>query len=292
MKEFKSNVALIGRVFYSRYSLFILNGFLLSAVLFLYMQDTYEYGIIKALANNVKSEYKGYQSEDSLLVGSLRLTHFLEERRNRVFEKEELDGLYSDFIRPVTYDLLTAKGACGSYSIVLGSILHELGFKVRFAQMKVGEVWGGHIIIEAQTAKGWVVLDPSFTLYFRKPDGALDSFNDVQPNWNFYKQQLPQDYIHEYAYADVRYTNWTKVPVLSPAVKKIFDATLGKQRTNDMSLRVFFIRKFRILYYIALALYLYSWYKIVSRYARKRTAAKKSVPAKMDTGNQRVYKRA
>src|SRR3954465_11220532 len=161
MKEFKSNVALIGRVFYSRYSLFILNGFLLSAVLFLYMQDTYEYGIIKALANNVKSEYKGYQSEDSLLVGSLRLTHFLEERRNRVFEKEELDGLYSDFIRPVTYDLLTAKGACGSYSIVLGSILHELGFKVRFAQMKVGEVWGGHIIIEAQTAKGWVVLDPS-----------------------------------------------------------------------------------------------------------------------------------
>jgi hypothetical protein len=129
-------------------------------------------------------------------------------------------------------------------------------------------------------------------LYFRKPDGSLASFKDVQHDWNYYQQQLPADYIHEYSYADVRYTNWTKIPVLSPAVKKIFDATLGKQQTNDLSLRVFFIRKFRILYYFALAFYLYSWYKIVNRYARKRTAAKSSVPAKMDTGNQRVYKRA
>src|SRR4030095_13368789 len=218
MKEFRSNVALIGRVFYSRYSLFILNGFLLSACIFLYMQDIYEFGIIRALANNIKKEYGSYKSEDSLLIGSLHLTHYLEERRNRVFQQEDIDGM-SDFIRPITYDLMTAKGACGSYSMVLGSILHELGFKVRFAQMKVGEIWGGHIIIEAETKKGWAVLDPSFSLFFKKPDGNLACFKDVQQNWGYYKQQLPEDYIHEYAYADVRYTNWEKIPVVSPALK-------------------------------------------------------------------------
>jgi hypothetical protein len=291
MKEFKSNVALIGRVFYSRYSLFILNGFLLSACIFLHMQDIYEFGIVRALANNVKKEYGGYKSQDSLLLGSLRLTHFLEERRNRVFEEQEIDGM-SDFIRPLTYDLMTAKGACGSYSMVLGSILHELGFKVRFAQMKVGEIWGGHIIIEAETDKGWAVLDPSFSLYFRKPDGNLASFRDVQQNWNFYKQQLPPDYIHEYSYSDVRYTNWDKIPVLLPAVRGISNLTIGKEATNQLSLRVFFIRKYRILYYLALSLYLYSWFKIVKRYTRKRTATRRAIDPRMESRKQRIYKRA
>ena len=291
MKEFKSNVALIGRVFYSRYSLFILNGFLLSACIFLHMQDIYEFGIVRALANNVKKEYAGYKSQDSLLLGSLRLTHFLEERRNRVFEEQEIDGM-SDFIRPLTYDLMTAKGACGSYSMVLGSILHEQGFNVRFAQMKVGEIWGGHILIEAETDKGWAVLDPSFSLYFRKPDGNLASFRDVQQNWNFYKQQLPPDYIQEYAYSDVRYTNWDKIPLLLPAVKGIFNLTIGKEATNNLSLRVYFIRKYRIMYYIALSLYLYSWFKIVKRYTRKRTANRRAIGSRMESGDKRIYKRA
>jgi hypothetical protein len=291
MKELKSNAALIGRVFLNRYSLFVINGFLLAATLLFYMQDLYEYGIIGALASNVKKQYNGYHSDDSVLIGSLRLTHFLEERRNLIFENEDIKENYADLLRPVSYDLMTAKGSCGSYSMVLGSILHELGYKVRFAQMKVGDVWGGHIVIEAMTNKGWVVLDPSFNLFYKKPNGDLANFKDVHDDWNYYQKQLPKDYIHEYAYADVRYTNWEKIPVLSPAMKGVMGMFIGKQATEEISIRVFFIRKFKILYYLSLALYLYSWFRIVKRYTRKRSASKKAIESSIHD-RSRTYKRA
>ena len=294
MKELKSNVALIGRVFLNRYSIFVLNGFLLSAVLLFYMEDRYETDIIGALANNIKKDYGQYNSQDSIFIGSLRLTHFLEERRRQVFEEEEIKDNYADFIRPVTYDLMTAKGSCGSYSMVLGSILHQLGYKVRFAQMKVGDVWGGHIIIEALSKNGWVVLDPSFNLFFKKPDGSLASFKDVKANWAYYKQQLPSDYISEYAYSDVRYTNWDKIPVILPAIKGITSLFIGKKSTEEVSLHVFLIRKFRILFDIVLVLYLYSWFVIVRRYARKRNAARGPVAKRFRElkSRSRSYQRA
>ena len=292
MKELKSNVALIGRVFLSRYSLFVLNGFLLSASLFFLMHDNSEHGLVTALASNIKKQYGQYKSEDSMLIGSLRLTHYLEERRISVFGSEEINDMYTELLRPVTYDLMTAKGACGSYSMVLGCILHELGFKVRFAQMKVDQTWGGHIIIEAQTKKGWVVLDPSYNVCFSKPDGNLASFKDVHDDWNHYKSQLPDNYKHEYAYADVRYTNWVKIPVVLPALKLILNNTIGKEATSQVCLRVFFLRKFRIMFDFALALYFYSWFRIVKRYRRKRRNSKSISASRMQTGKQPIYQRA
>jgi hypothetical protein len=292
MKDFRSNIALIGRVFLHRYVLFVLNGFFLAATFFFYLHDSFESGLINAMANNVKEDYAKYKSEDSLLIGSLRLTYFLTERRNRIFEKEDLGDVYTDILRPVTYDLMTAKGACGSYSIVLGSILQKLGFQIRFAQMKVGEVWGGHILIEAKTSKGWAILDPSFNLAFKKPGGNLASFNDVKNNWTFYQKQLPNDYVNEYAYEDVRYTNWGKIPLLMPALKSVTKLFIGSQATEDLSIRTLFIRKFKILAYIALILYLFSWVKIIQRYRRKNIVSKKTISSKIDPVKTEVYKRA
>jgi hypothetical protein len=292
MKELKSTILLIGRVFYSRYCLFVFNGFFLAACFFFSIHDNFERGLIKAMANNVREGYSSYASEDSLLLGGLRLTYFLTERRKEVFEKEDLNDVYTDILRPVTYDLMTAKGACGSYSMVLGSILQNLGFEIRFAQMKVDNVWGGHILIEAKAKYGWVILDPSFNLSFLRPDGHLASFNDVKNNWGFYSKQLPIDYVKEYAYADVRYTNWNKIPIVLPALKLILNGTMGEKAANDLSIRIFFIRKFRILYYIAMVLYVFSWFLIFKRYRRKRSAARATVSSSMNTDQRQVYKRA
>src|SRR5215471_19385439 len=145
MKDLKSNLSLVGRVFLNRYFLFVINGFLLAASLLFYVHDKYEHGIIKDLANYVRRQYSQYNSEDSLLIGGLRLTHYLEERRVTVFGPEDVNDGYSGILQPLTNDLMTAKGACGSYSLVLGSILKDVGFTVRFAQMKVNNTWGGHI---------------------------------------------------------------------------------------------------------------------------------------------------
>jgi len=290
MKDLKSNVKLVGRVFLNRYFLFVLNGFLLAAALLFYMHDAYEHNIVTALSSNIKRQYSKYNSEDSLLIGGLRLTHYLEERRVIVFGPEEINDGYTGILQPLTNDLLTAKGACGSYALVLGSILKDIGFKIRFAQMKVDNTWGGHIIIEAKTKLGWVALDPSFNLAFVKEDGTLASFQDVHSDWNYFKNQLPDNYKREYAYDDVRYTNWEKIPVILPGIRFILNHTIGKEATNEMSIRVFFLRKYRILYYIMLSLYLYSWYRIVRRYARKRNAVRKTLTSQ--PGKRMVYRRA
>ena len=292
MKDLKSNIALISKVFVHRYFLFVINGFLLGACLFFSLHDSFERGLIKAMANNVRENYGAYKSEDSLLVGGLQLAYYLTQRRSQVFEKEDLHDPYTDILRPVTYDLMTGKGACGSYSMVLGSILQELGFEIRFAQMKVGEIWGGHILIEAKTRKGWVILDPSFNLSFKKPDGNLAGFNDVKNDWTFYKKQLPVGYVNEYAYEDVRYTNWGKIPVVMPALKWTTKLFIGEQATEDLSIRVFFIRKFKILAYIAMSLYLFSWLKVIQRYRRKNIVANKAISTKINPAKTEVYKRA
>jgi hypothetical protein len=144
----------------------------------------------------------------------------------------------------------------------------------------------------SQDQKGWVALDPSFNLAFTKSDGNLASFRDVQANWNYFKSQLPDNYRHEYAYADVRYTNWEKIPILLPAIKWVLDVTIGKESANELSIRVFFFRKYRIVYYVMLSLYLYSWYRIIKRYARKRNAVRKSIGSSTQAGKRLVYRKA
>ena len=292
MKSLKSNARLIGRVFLNRYFLFVLNGFLLAAALLFNIHDSYEHRLVGALASNVKKQYGQYNSEDSILSGALNLTHSLEAQRVVVFGDEDVNDGYSDFLQPLTNDLMTAKGACGSYSLVLASILKDLDFNVRIAQMKVGETWGGHIIIEAKTKKGWVALDPSFNLVFKKADGNFASFKDVQSNWNYYMQQVPNNYKHEYNYTDVRYTNWGKIPIVMPVLKSVTSLFIGNQASNEISIRVFFLRKYRILFYIMLSLYLYSWYRIVRRYTRKRKAVSKNISTTSEAPKEVVYRRA
>lgn len=254
----------------NRYSIFIINGFALAASLFFFMQDKYEANVIQALAQSVKSKYGSYNSEDSLIVGSLNVTHFIEERRKKVFEGEQVNDGFADWLRPVSNDLMTADGACGSYSMVLGSILKDLGFDIRFAQMKVDGKFGGHITIEARTKKGWVALDPLYNLYFVKPNGAIASYADVAANWEYYKKQVPENYYAGYNYEGVQYTNWNKVPFVMPAAKGLLIMTMGKKKADEVSLRSFFLRKFYILFIITFSVYIFSCYKIIKRRLSKR----------------------
>ena len=99
------------------------------------------------------------------------------------------------------------------------------------------------ILVETKTHNGWVVLDPLFDIYFINPEHKLASFNEVQSNWKYYKSQLPAGYDQHYRYEDVRYSNWTKIPVVMPAIKKILDETIGKQEADNISLSTYFPKK-------------------------------------------------
>jgi hypothetical protein len=89
-----------------------------------------------------------------------------------------------------------------------------------------------------------------------KPSGKLASIADVQADWEHYSQQTPAHYDPKYNYEGVRYTNWNKIPVLMPALRKVLTWTIGSEKTETISLRTFFLEKYRVLFKLTLSLYL------------------------------------
>jgi hypothetical protein len=151
---------------------------------------------------------------------------------------------------------MTTQGACGSYSQVLARVIGTYHYPVRIAQMKAGGIYGAHNIVEAYNGNNWIVLDPTFNLAFVRPDSRLACFADVQNNWPYYSKQVPEGYNLQYHYEDVRYTNWTKVPVLFPAVKRILNLTIGTERANGLSIRTLFLNTYSTYFYVILLLYI------------------------------------
>ncbi|HEY8895207.1 MAG TPA: hypothetical protein VIM79_10355, partial [Niastella sp.] len=73
----------------------------------------------------------------------------------------------------------------------------------------------------------------------------------------------------------VRYTNWDKVPVVLPLVKNVLSVFMGKESTETLSIRTFFLRKFSVLFNITAIIYLTLVMMIVRRFIynnRKRFA--------------------
>jgi hypothetical protein len=240
------------RVFGHLYFLTFLNGFLLASLFYFKMESNYEKELFRAIHTDISSKIKSTDSQDSVVVKILHVCHYLLVDRETVFEGKQFQGFESDLLEPASIDLMTGRGACGSFSMVLARILQGYKFTVRIAQMKSQGVFAAHNLVEALTEHGWVVLDPFFNIYFEKPSHQLASFKDVKENWNYYKSQLPPGYNMNYNYEDVRYSNWSKIPIVLPAVKKILDLTLGKEKADGISLRTFFLRKYAICFNIIL----------------------------------------
>ncbi|MBO9563230.1 MAG: hypothetical protein J7621_10665 [Niastella sp.] len=244
-----------------KYILTFLNGFLLACLFYFYIERQYENNIFTSLAAYIQNSVSTSDSspasiEDSLIVKSVHLVHSLGERRMPVFGQYPIEGVKANFIQPVTLDLMTAQGACGSHAYVLGRLLQELNMEVRFPQMTVEGRSAGHIVVEAKTSHGWVALDPLSDVFFRRQDGRLAAFNDVKNNWNYYQQQLPPDYDMSYRYEGVRYTNWDKIPVIMPLIKNIMYWTMGKEKTDSYSLRSLGLKKYNLFFNITLGVYL------------------------------------
>lgn len=244
---------------------------------YFYIEDSYEQKVFTSLADHVRAKNKPgmHQTElESLITTSLALTNTLAQERRIIFEGHDLNSIKSEVIHPVSFDLMTGKGACGSYSYILSRILSELHIPNRIAQMKVSETYGGHNIVEAQTPNGWVVLDPLYNVFFSNQDGSMASVADLQKNWAYFHPQLPQGYNENYKYAGVRYTNWNKIPVLMPAVKKVFEWTIGKERTDVLSLRTYMLKKFSILFNIGAIMYLLIFSITIRNFILRRRKAK------------------
>ena len=241
------------------YFLVFLNGFLLASLFYFKVEATYENNLFNVIQKSIDKKIDINDTKDSVLVKIMQTCSDMLRGRSVVFSNnaQDLEGFKTDFIHPATIDLMTANGACGSYSLVLARILQNYHYPVRIAQMKAYERFGAHNVIEANINTKWVVLDPLFDTYFVKPGGVgLASFLDVKNNWGYYSKQLPEGYDTRYRYQDVRYTNWGKIPVILPAIKKILSLILGRERVDNMSLRVHFLRMYDFYFYLTLFIYI------------------------------------
>lgn len=256
----------IKRAFYNRYFLLFSNGFVLAMLLFFYVQADYEAQLFKSLAVHVQSQCPPDQSRDSILIQSLHVTHELGKNRSLLFSKRAIENPHADLLKPLTYDLMTGQQACGGFSYVLGRLLKEMDVEIRFAQMEVNHIYGGHIIVEAKMPYGWVVLDPMFDLFFLKPNGHMAGFAEVRANWNYYKNQVPHDYNPAYAYENVRYTNWEKIPVVMPALKNLLSWSMGEEAATGFSFRNLLLKKYEILFYTMLIVFLGLFYLTIHRF--------------------------
>src|SRR5688572_17064402 len=158
------------------YFLFFLNGFLVSLFVNFEMADSYERKLFSSLADNITSKTHN-MPEDSVLAAMLHATNFLVGSRSSVFKLNSTSPI-EDYAASLTGDLMTAQGACGSYSKVMVKLAQELNFECRIGQMKVNGVYGGHIIPEIKTSKGWVVIDPMYDLVFKNSKGESASFKE------------------------------------------------------------------------------------------------------------------
>ena len=235
--------------------LMFLNGFLLAAMFFFLMESTYENGLFTSIKTNVEGRLDNNDNADSLFVKAMDDSYHLMHNRLSTFAGgEKVLGPEGGLFHSTAVDLMTTNGACGSYSQVLARIIRTFNYPVRIGQMKANGIYGAHNVVEANDGKHWILLDPTYNLYFVRPDARLASFDDVHRDWAYYSHQVPAGYNLQYHYEDVRYTNWSKVPLLFPAIKKVLTWTIGAERTNGMSIRTICMNTFSIYFYIFLIL--------------------------------------
>ncbi|HEY8897972.1 MAG TPA: hypothetical protein VIM79_24270 [Niastella sp.] len=240
----------------NRFILAFFHGLLVASIFYTAIESHYESDLFANIVSTIRSTPAPGQSEDAFLLEAMHATHQLLSDRQPFFNRPFTD-FKTNVSYPVTFDLMTANGACGSYARVLARILQEAHIKVRIPEMVVNGKPGGHIIIEALTKHGWVVLDAVYDLHFITPAGTMAGFSEIQNNWAYYKSQVPANYNMDYRYEDVHYTNWNKIPVLLPMVKKISQWVLGEERTSTLSLRTYFLQPYKVAFCGFLGVYIF-----------------------------------
>lgn len=152
--------------------------------------------------------------------------------------------------------LLDASGSCGNFSHVLAEFCKTLGMPVRMVQLKQNGYYGAHIIVEAKVDGKWAAADCLFKMYFVKPDSSLASMEEVRKDVAYFAKQFPPNYPYADAYADFRYTNWDKIPVIMPAFKWLLTQIKGEEFIASFSLRSYLLNLHKAQFFILLFLYI------------------------------------
>jgi hypothetical protein len=247
---------IITHLLYFRTVLVFFAGFFLAAAIIFKIDADYTEDLFQQLGKHILEEARAEgDTEKETLLRAMNTTYELQWNNRKNLFTYEHQSFKGKYLRSTDLDLLDVSGSCGSASMVLARTLQSMGFPFRIGQMYVNGNFGGHILVEVWSNGRWMVLDPLFNQHFIKPDGNLASFKDVQNNFAYYSKQILPNTPKQYQYEDVRYTNWEKIPLISPVAKKLLDLVYGETRANEICLRKYIIRTNMILYYVFLSLF-------------------------------------
>jgi len=255
-----------------------LNGFLLASIFYFHTESSYENALFQSIKRDIDSRLTDKDTQDSIVVKAMRTCNFMMVNRAPIFIANNFTGFKADVIRPASVDLMTTRGACGSYAEVLARILQNYNYPIRIAQMKAEGIFADHNIVEVKIDHGWVALDATFNAYFIRPDSKLASFADVQGNWAYYSKQVPPGYDLKYRYEDVRYSNWGKIPIIFPAIKKILSLFIGQEGANTFCMRALFLRVYEIYFYAFLFLYIPLFFLTIRKFITTKSIADNKAP--------------
>ncbi len=233
----------------NRVFLHLLIGFLFASSFYLYIEYRYEEKTLNAFIGSVfKDDKLDKSNNNAVILAAMQKTHLQFQQKDISSMGMELSGVEALFTSPLMQFALTKDGACGGNSLVLAQLLQGMGFDVRVGQMLVNGKYGGHIILEAKSNDHWVVLDPLYNLAFKNTDGSLASFAQVSSNWNFYTNQLPNNYNKQFKYESINYTNWSKIPYLGNVIKTTMSFFCGKTVVENMCIRKHFLQPKKLLF--------------------------------------------
>ena len=234
----------------------VINVLFLIIILFLILEtqheNTFHYNMIRI----TQQELKG--ANDTAYIRKLMTTiNSMMFQRYDIFKGTEQLSWKNQLFHSVDVDIMYGAGACGGFSKVLSRSLSLSGYRVRIGQMKVNNQYGGHVVVEVFLPKQdkWAVIDPLYLLTFKDPvTGKWASFAEVGAHWPHYRKQINIPYKVEYAYEDVRYTNWDKLSVFGKVANKILDIILGQNNAREFSARVWMLNKYNFyLLFVAIS---------------------------------------
>lgn len=271
--NYKRPIYLIKKFIYNPYLLLFINGILFTSSFYFLTESRYEKELFVAISRKIKEDLPVQHNSYEFIKKALQTTSSLQDNRFQVFGNQQIEGIKANIFHPSTIDLMTNNGACGSYVTVLSRILKSNNIHVRIGQMKINGYYGGHMIVEARVDGRWVVLDPTYSLYFLNADSSWASFKQLQSNWNYYKSQVPTNYNMDYSFEDIRYTNWNKIPVVTPAIKSILNVLLGKETADTLSIRPYLLRNYNLLAWTSFIIWLLASLQLLRVYQQRKKSA-------------------
>jgi len=231
-----------------------LHGIFITLIFFFFIMSDYEDGLFDRMAKNTFNKGPHFISYTTKVLNLLNTAHTVLRDREKLFAGKPVNFRDSLF-RSYDVDLLDARGGCGSYSYVLAKLLISKGINTRIGQMKCGDEWGCHVIVEAKINDKWIILDPTYNIAFTNKNNQIVGFKELHNNFNKFKSQTPSHYPEEFTYDDIRYTNWNKIPLLFKTIKKVLKIFLKKEEINNISLRVLVMNIYKIYLIITVISY-------------------------------------